>query len=582
MIRKNLMAAALALLPAFALCAQDETVLPEGATGLAETQATQTRNFMAVTANPHATEAAVEVLAKGGSAADAFVAAQAVLGLVEPQSSGLGGGGFLLYYDAATGTVTTLDGRETTPALTPPDIFLQADGTPMNSREAAQGGRSTGVPGTVRLMEEAHDRWGRLAWDGLFAAGVALAEEGFEVSPRMASLVERDAERLGRHPATRAYFFEADGSVIDEGDLLRNPAYAATLRAIGEDPDNFHGGPIAARMVAAVQTDEGDYRGHLQLADLEIYRVIERDAVCGSYRAHLVCGMGPPSSGGLTVLQMLALLEKFDLPALSPLSVEAEHLFLEATKIAYADRAVYIADPDFGPTPGLGLIDPGYIAERAALIDPMQALDSIEAGNPPWEEARALAPDGTEKLPGTTHLSIVDAEGNILAMTGTIMDAFGNRVMVDGFLLNNELTNFSFQPAIDGVPVANRIEPGKRPLSAMAPTLVFDPQGAPMLVLGSPGGPAIIGYVVRMIMGVVDWGLPVEEAVRLPHVVGIGAGPAALERGTPAEQLAEPLQALGHRTMVWNLNSGIHAIHLTEEGYRGGVDPRREGKAGGQ
>lgn len=565
-----------------ALAQSDSELLPESATGRTAKDPVYAEDFMVSAANPYGAQAGYEVLKDGGSATDALIATQLVLNLVEPQSSGIGGGGFMIHWDARRDHLTTFDGRETSPADTPDDIFVPyaaRDGQPSRFSDAAQGGKSTGTPGLVQMFELAHEEYGRLRWSRLFRPAIELAESGFVVSPRLATLIERDRERLKRHPSTRAYFFKDDGSPIVAGDTLMNQAFADALKQIAEDgADAFRSGPIVDAIVTAVTEDDTDFRGYLSQQDFLDYVPLERDAVCGSYRTYRICGMGPPSSGGLTVIQILGLLEHFDLAGLGANSPEAVHLFLEATRLAFADREVYIADPDFGPTPGVGLIDSTYLTARAQLIDPRQAFETVKPGNPPWRTPQALAPDLTPKPPGTTHISVVDARGNIAAATNTIMAVFGNRVMAAGFMLNNEQTNFSFVPARDGLPVANRIEPGKRPLSAMAPTIVFNEDGTPVLVIGSPGGQAIIAYVALTIIGVLDWGLNVQEAIELPHAA-LFFGRLAVERGTVLEALAPELEAFGHSVRVADLNSGLHGIMITDDGLIGGADPRREGVA---
>lgn len=553
---------------------------PEAATGWTSKPLVEARDFMVAAAHPLAVEAGRDVLREGGSAVDAAVAVQLVLNLVEPQSSGIGGGAFMLYRDAREGVLTAYDGRETAPAEAGPDLFLTPEGAPMAFGDAVIGGRSVGTPGTLRLMELAHRLHGRLPWERLFQPAIELAEAGFEVSPRLAALVREEEQSLRRFPATSAYFLP-EGRPVEAGAVLRNPDFAAVLRGVAErGADAFYRGDVARDIVATVRGAEGN-PGLLSEADLAGYRVAVRAPVCGEYRAHAVCGMGPPSSGGLTLLQILGILEHFPLSSLDPLSVEATHLFAEASRLAYADRALYIADADFIPVPVDGLLDPGYLTLRAQLIDRGSVIGNPRAGNPPWREGRAYAPDASLELPSTSHVSIVDGDGNVVSMTTTIEAGFGSRLMVRGFLLNNELTDFSFVPEADGRPVANRVEPGKRPRSSMAPTIVFDAAGSPLLVTGSPGGARIIGYVARSVLGVVDWGMDAAQAVALPHAVSLGGG-VDLEAGTPAADLAPALEALGHRVGVRDLNSGLHAIMLRDGALTGGADPRREGVALGE
>ncbi len=573
------MRTALALLliasPAFAQQAAD-TVAPEGVTGFvpdapAPVVAT---DWMVAAANPLASEAGARVLREGGTAADAMVAVQAVLGLVEPQSSGLGGGAFLVWYDAATGELTTLDGRETAPATATPTMF-QVDGEPMGFFDAVVGGLSVGTPGTPMLMEEAHRRWGRANWGGLFDEAITLAADGFTVSPRLATLVANDAERLSVAPATAAYFLPG-GTPIAEGDTLLNAAYADTLRGLAaEGTDAFYTGEVAEGIVATIRS--AALPGRMSLDDLADYRVIERPAICAPYRGAEVCGMGPPSSGALTVGQILALIEPYDIAALGPDSPEAWRLIGDASRLAFADRGRYMADSDFVPMPKL--LDPAYLSDRAALLSGDDALPEVAPGSPPWDHAALdLADDVSLELPSTSHISIVDSYGNALSMTTTIENGFGSRLLAPGgFLLNNELTDFSFRTHTDGVPIANRIEPRKRPRSSMSPTIVMQ-DGVPSLVIGSPGGSRIIGYVAKTIIAHMDWGMDVQQAIALPHLVN-RFGTYDLEEGTAAEGFAEALTALGYETNVRGLTSGLHAIAIDGDTLSGGADPRREGVA---
>lgn len=535
-----------------------------------------TRHMVAA-AHPLAAEAGRAVLRRGGAAIDAAIAVQAVLGLVEPQSSGIGGGAFLLHWDAATRALSAWDGRETAPRAAGPDLFLRPDGSPMGFHEAAVGGRAVGAPGVVAMLEAVHRRHGRLPWAELFAPAIALAEEGFPVSPRLAAAIAADRERLARDPAARAYFFLPDGSPLPVGHRLRNPAYAETLRAIErEGARALAEGPIAEAIVAAVRGASWN-PGLLSPEDLRTYVPREREPVCVLYRVWRVCGMGPPSSGGVAVGQILGLLSHTWLGASDPRGAEAAHWLIEAGRLAFADRNLYLADSDFVRVPVRGLLDPAYLTVRAQAIDPARAAETVRPGNPPWREG-GLAPDDTVRDFGTSHLSIVDASGNAVAMTTTIEDVFGARVMAAGFLLNNQLTDFSFRPEIDGRPVANRVEGGKRPRSSMAPTMVFDPQGALRVVLGSPGGARIIGYVAQTLVAILDWAMDPQAAIDLPRVVTVGQG-AELEAGTEAERLAPLLEARGHRVTVRALPSGLQAIVITARGLEGGADPRREGVA---
>lgn len=538
----------------------------------------EAQTWMVSAANPLAVQAGAEVLRAGGSAADAMVAVQAVLGLVEPQSSGLGGGAFLVWYDSASQTLTTLDGRETAPLAATPTLFQDEAGEPLGFFDAVVGGRSVGTPGTPALMEEAHRRWGRSSWPDLFDAAIALAEDGFDVSPRLAGLVARDAERLARFPETAAYFLPG-GAPLQPGERLSNPTYADTLRQLAQaGADAFYTGPIAADIVRTVTTAPGN-PGVLSAVDLSIYEVRERPPVCVTYRAHDICGMGPPSSGALTVGQILGMMDSYDLAGLGPDSAEAWRLIGDASRLAFADRGRFMADSDFVPMPTEGLVDPDYLAARAKLLAGDDALPEVAPGKPEFDHALIWSDDMSLELPSTSHISIVDAQGNALSMTTTIENAFGSRLMVRGFLLNNELTDFSFRTHRDGVPIANRLEPGKRPRSSMSPTIVMR-DGAPVLVIGSPGGSRIIGYVAKAIIAWADWGMDVQQAISLPHAVN-RFGTFDLEAGTSAEALAPALEAMGYEVSLRDLTSGLHAIEIGQS-LAGGADPRREGVALGE
>ena len=535
-------------------------------------------NWMISAANPHAVAAGADVLRAGGSAADAMVAVQTVLGLVEPQSSGLGGGAFLVWYDGATGELTTLDARETAPLEATPRLFQDDNGEPLKFFDAVVGGRSVGTPGTPALLEAAHRKWGRAPWPSLFEAGIGLAEGGFQVSPRLAGLVARDADRLARFPATAAYFLP-DGQPLQAGETLLNPEYAATLRALAkEGATAAYTGPIAAEIVQTVRNAAGN-PGVLSQMDLALYQVKERAPVCATYRAYEVCGMGPPSSGALTVGQILGQLDQYDLAALGPNNPESWRLIGDASRLAFADRGRYMADSDFVPVPTKGLVDPDYLTKRGQLLSGDVALPEVAPGRPEFDHALNWADDEALEFASTSHISIVDRYGNALSMTTTIENAFGSRLMTNGFLLNNELTDFSFRTHRDGVPIANRLEPGKRPRSSMAPTIVLR-DGKPVLVIGSPGGSRIIGYVAKSIIAWAAWGMDIQQAVALPHAVN-RFGTYDVEAGTDAAQLAAPLADMGFKVNARDLNSGLHAIQIGA-GLTGAADPRREGVAVGE
>jgi gamma-glutamyltranspeptidase / glutathione hydrolase len=518
-------------------------------------EAVVARQFMVVAAHPLAAEAGVEMLARGGSAVDAAIAVQLVLGLVEPESSGIGGGAFLLHWSEKEKRLRSYDGRETAPAAARADRFLK-DGQPMAFLDAAVGGRSVGVPGVLRMLELAHRRHGRLPWAELFAPAIRLADEGFAVSPRLHALLE--GERFLRGDAAARQLYYPDGAALAAGARLVNKAYAETLRQLARrGPAAFYEGEIAADIVKAVRGRGGD----LSLADLAHYRALEREPVCAGYRLWRVCSMGPPSAGGVAVLQMLGMLERKGFGGVSARSPEAVHLFAEAGKLAYADRARYGADPDFVPVPVKRLLAPDYVAGRARLIG---------------RGAMRLAPAGDTEASGTSHFTIADAQGDVVSMTTTIEASFGSRVAVRGFLLNNELTDFDFAP---GTP--NEVAAGKRPRSSMAPTLVFDDAQHVRMALGSPGGPWIINYVAKTLVAALDWGLDAQAAVDAPNF-GSRNGPTYLERGTRVEKLASQLAARGHVVEVVPLTSGVHALERFEGGWRGGADSRREGTVRGE
>ena len=554
---------------------------PEDSTGRADKTLVIADRHMVVAAHPDAVAAGLEILRRGGSAADAAITVQLVLNLVEPQSSGIGGGGFLLFYDAGKDELVAFDGRETAPAAATPDLFLAPDGTPMKFGAALIGGRAVGTPGTVALLAQLFQAHGKLTWPELFAPAIRLAQEGFIVGPRLAKMLAGNrGMRLRTFPAARDYFFP-DGRPLRAGNRKTNPEFARTLIAIAErGPAAFYTGPIAQDIVAAVQGASGN-PGRLSLADLAGYEIVRRTPVCHEYRSYHVCGMGPPSSGGLTVGQILGMLSHFDLPGMNADDPRSWHLLAEASKLAFADRNRYVADGDFVSVPAVGLLDTEYLARRSSFIrQDKSILTPVVHGLPRGIDRTKYAPDGQEGRPGTSHISIVDSFGNSVSMTTTIEGAFGSQLMVRGFLLNNELTDFSFRPTRDGQPVANRIEPRKRPRSSMAPTLAFNADGTLRLVVGSPGGSQIIGYVAKTLIAVLDWGLNIQSAIDLGHVVNRN-GATDFEAGSEAVRLVSAFRALGHTTRVRDLNSGLHGIEIVDGKLRGGADPRREGVARG-
>lgn len=577
-------AAVISLLSISSAAAQQasDTVAPERATGTASASRVEARDFMVAAANPLAAQAGRDILADGGNAIDAMVAVQAVLGLVEPQSSGLGGGAFLVYYDATTKRLTTFDGRETAPMDATPKLFLDDAGQPLKFMDAVVGGRSVGTPGTVRLLEDVQTRYGDKSWPTLWKPAAKLASEGFAVSPRLASLIAAEGDALKRYEGARTYFFDPSGAPLKAGHILKNPEYAKTIEAIATGgADAFYRGPIAEDIVKTVRGAR-DNPGVLSPIDLATYHIKEREPVCFSYRALDICGMGPPSSGGIAIGQMLGMTENFDLRALGPENVESWRIIGDAQRLAFADRERYVADTDFQPLPIKGLLDKAYLGERARLLDGDKALtkDAAKAGEPEWDHAMLLGRDAAIELPSTSHFVIVDKQGNVVSMTTTIENGFGSRLMTHGFLLNNELTDFSFKTHDGGLGIANRVEPGKRPRSSMAPTIVMK-DGKPLLAIGSPGGSQIIGYVAQALIAYIDWGMPVEQIVAQPHLIN-RFGTYDIEAGTTAEKFAEPLKALGYEVKPGEMNSGLHAIEISGSGLAGSADPRREGVALGE
>ena len=545
---------------------------------MARAPETMAQRQIVVAAEPLAAEAGREILREGGSAVDAAIAVQAVLTLVEPQSSGIGGGGFLLHYDGVTHALESYEGRETAPASARADMFLDASGKPLKFYDAAVSGLSVGVPGALRMLEKAHQEHGRLPWARLFVPAIQLAEHGFAVTPRLAQEIAED-DYLGKMPDARRYFFDAQGKPLPAGTMLLNPALAETLRKIAAGgADAFYEGDIARDIVATVSNAK-PRAGGMTLADLRAYRAEARPVPCADYRQYKVCGMGPPSSGGVTVLQILGILQSFDLAKEAPLSVAAAHDFAEASGLAFADRDRYLADPDFARVPVDGLIDRGYLAERAKLIRPDAAGAGAEPGHPPGASAGLAGAWRQFEPVSTSHMVIVDASGDIVTFTTSVENNFGSRLMVDGFILNNQLTDFAFRPEVDGRPLANRVEPGKRPRSSMAPVILFDrATGAPAFALGSPGGSYIIDYVAEAVVGLVDWHLGPGGAVALPHVINRN-GPSVLESGKGLEPVGTAFQQMGDAVIYESMDSGLGIVAFTKDGPIGAADPRREGVA---
>jgi gamma-glutamyltranspeptidase/glutathione hydrolase len=550
---------------------------PEPATGRTAKKAVYASRFMVVAANPHAARAGLEILRRGGSAADAAIAVQLVLNLVEPQSSGIGGGAFSLYWQASSRKLVTYDGRETAPRAATPGLFRDNTGKLLPYRTAVRTGRAVGVPGTVALMWQLHKAHGRLPWARLFLPAIRLAERGFKVSPRLHGLL-RDAFFLRRRAATRAYFFTAAGQPLPVGYVRTNPAFAATLRLIAtQGPNAFYRGDVARDIASAVQAAQ-PWPGVLTETDMTRYAVVVRPPVCAPYRRWRVCGMGPPSSGGLAVAQILGQLGRFDLGKMGLQTASSLHVLIEASRRAFADRNRYVADPEFASVPVRRMLDPAYLRRRGGSIDPARAGGRATPGRFPVKKGALPGRGRSLEIPATSHISIVDGDGNAISMTTTIEAAFGSGIMVRGFLLNNELTDFSFRSARAGSPVANRVEGGKRPRSSMAPTMVFGRKGRLAMVTGSPGGSRIIGYVAGSIIAVLDWKMNAQAAADLPHVLSRN-GPAEVEKGAPSALVAA-LRALGHKVGLARMTSGLHIIRRLPDGrLEGGADPRREGIA---
>jgi len=548
---------------------------PEPASAIVAQRDVTAARHMIVAAHPLAAEADLAMLRQGGSAVDAAIAAELVLGLVEPQSSGLGGGAFLLHYDAETDVAAAYDGRETAPSGADEAMFLDAAGNALDFETAVESGRSVGVPGLVAMLELAHRNYGRLPWAALFGPAIELADNGFPVSERLHALLTDYAD-ASWPDAARDYFYP-DGNAAPVGTLLVNQAYAATLRRIAADGSAaFYEGEIAQQMVAAVAADP--MPGGLAVGDLARYEPIRTQPVCSDYRDYRICGVGPPSSGGVTTLAILGMIERFDMGDFPPNDPEALHLLAEASRLAFADRARYLADDRYVPVPTTGLIDPPYLAARSALIDRQCSMGEAAAGTPPGAIAMAT-PTPQREPAGTTQISVVDDDGNAVSLTASIETAFGSRRWAAGFLLNNQLTDFAFVPRDEyGKAVANRVEPGKRPRSSMAPTLVFAPDGALHAVLGSPGGSRIIAYVAQTLVAILDWELSPQEAIDLPHMTNRN-GTTDLEAGTAIVALAPKLAARGHEVWLAAMTSGINAIVIGTDGLEGGTDPRREGVA---
>ncbi|SFB88070.1 gamma-glutamyltranspeptidase / glutathione hydrolase [Marinospirillum celere] len=564
---------------------------PEMATGLQEREGWVHENYAVAAANPLAAEAGKQILEQGGSAVDAAIAVQLVLGLVEPQSSGIGGGGFLLSWDGEH--LIAWDGRETAPAGATPDLFLDAEGRPMNFMEAVASGGAVGVPGLLAMLEAAHKEQGELPWEQLFEPAIQLAEEGFPVSSRLHQMLAADP-LLHSNPAARGFYFTQEGEALPEGHLLTNPALAAIYRQLAQEgSEAFYTGALAENLLENITRTE-HLPSSMTLEDLAGYQPIAREALCASWLEQLVCGFPPPSSGQLAVMQILGILEVLNKPETANqenfYSPEGLHLYIEASRLAFADRAKYLADPDFVEAPGgdwSSLLQPDYLKSRAREIAPV-ARDEVRAGFP-GNLISNLAPQPEQPEYGTSHISIIDSQGRGLAMTTSVEQAFGSRILVDGgtglaggYLLNNQLTDFSFRPEDDaGRPIANRVEPGKRPRSSMSPTLVFNPHSEELVAsLGSPGGAAIIHYTAKTLLGMLQWQLSPQDAIQLPNIAAFDSR-TLLEKGRFDDYLLVSLEARGQKVEERELTSGIQGLLVTPQGILGGADPRREGWVAG-
>ena len=531
---------------------------------------------MVSAADPRAVRAGVEILDAGGSAADAAIATAIALTVVEPQSSGIGGGGFIVHHDAKSGRTTSFDGREEAPSAAGPDWFIGPDGKPMPIAEAIPGGKSVGVPGNLRMMALAHRRHGKLSWERLFEPAIRLARDGFAITPRLHQALSSYSRSAALSAWGRSQFYDAAGAAKPVGTVLRNPELAAFLEQLAaRGPDWFYTGANAEELVRTVnQAPRNPSR--MAVGDLATYDGKERMSVCGTYRVYRICGMGPPSSGGTTVFAILKQLERFDMAAYRPDDPRAWHLIGDSMRLAYADREAYLGDPGYVSVPVAGLMNEEYLKSRGALIDPARALAKAEAGTPPGAR-RATAGLDTE-VPGTSHMVAVDREGNVASFTSTIESAFGSGLTMHGFFLNNELTDFSMIAARDGMPVANRVEGGKRPRSSMSPTIVYNPDGSVRIAIGAAGGTTIIAQVAKALIGVLDWNLSAQDAIALPVMIGIGED-LRVERGTALERMAPALTAMGHRVVPVEPGFKANAIERVGARWVGAADPRSEGVA---
>ena len=561
-------------LPLFAL------VILAPATAKAPQSAATSKNAVSA-ADPRGTAAGIAMLEQGGNAMDAIAATLLALAVVEPQSSGIGGGGLLVYQPTGSTTPLTFDGREKAPSAATPELFIGKDGKPQPRREATPGGKSVGVPGNIAMLALAHKKNGKLPWAALFQPAITLARNGYDITPRMSRAIASSAENLKRTPEAAALFLMPDGSAKPAGTRIVNEPLALTLESIAKSgPAAFYTGPVAQSIVTRVRTAPTN-PSTMTMADMAAYQAKQRAPVCTTYRAYRVCGMGPPSAGGIAVLAILKQLEAFDLKALGPNNPVAWHLMAESQRLAFADRAAYGGDSDFVSVPVAGLIAPEYLKSRGALISASPTMPAAPPGTPAGAPKTTPAPGG--EVPSTTHFAAVDKAGNVASLTSTVEGGFGSSLVAGGMVLNNELTDFSFEPALNGAPVANRVQGNKRPRSSMSPTIVYDSRGKPLLAIGAAGGMTIPAQVAKAIIGVLDFGLPVQDAIALPQIY-VSDDLVIIEKsdqGAPLQAMIPALEKLGHRTASYPLPLKANGLERTATGWRGGADPRSEGTAAG-
>ncbi len=552
---------------------------PEPASGSHQKQVLEATKYMVVSGNSFASKAGDEMIQRGGNAIDALIATQMVLNLVEPQASGIGGGGFLLYYDKNSGKVEAYDGRETAPADATKDMFLDKTAKPLAYQDALKGGLAVATPGLLRMLEQVHKKHGKLPWQDLFKPAISLSKNGFPLSFRLFEIIKA-TPYIKKSPQVKALYFTKDGAIKPVGTIIKNLALADTLSLIAKNgADAFYKGIIAKSIVDIVH-DNPFGPGRLSEKDIADYTAIERTPLCDNYRNYKLCSMPPPTSGGITILQTLKLLERFELNAFKKDSADFIHLVTDATRLSFADRNEYVADCDFIPVPVKGMLAPQYIKKRSELLDQHQALQIVNPGKLQWDNRCGVIKPLPEH-PSTTHISIIDSNENAISMTSSIEFAFGSGLMTNGFFLNNQLTDFALQPVINGINVANRVEAGKRPRSSMSPMLVFDKKGQLYLVIGSPGGSRIISYMLQTLILVLDFGTTLDDAIKQPHYATTGNA-IELEQGTSYEKLAQPLWKLGHNVSINELTSGLHGIQIKNKKLFSGIDPRREGEASGK